>query len=248
MICLLTNAAYTQIDKIDVDRPDQTNAPFVMYKGYLQFEMGISIQTDNSGEKDFSVPNLMVRYGLFKKAELRIATTIDHYPIQLSSNETIHQTGVQPLTIGTKIALAREKKWFPETSLILGLAFPKLASKDLQADKIAPNLTLSMQNTLSKKWSVAYNIGPSWDGYTNRPSWNYSASFGLDLNENWDTFMETYGSFSKDDAPGHNVDAGLGYYANENIKFDVSAGVGISKDGPPWFVGIGGSWRINTRK
>lgn len=66
-----------EIENIFTDRPDQSESPVTMYKGFVQFESGIKytkFQRDTPGESDYSaaLPELMIRYGVIKNLELRL--------------------------------------------------------------------------------------------------------------------------------------------------------------------------------
>jgi len=244
----LVFTANAQVERIDTDRPDQTESPFLVSKNWLQLELGLNVQRLKSPENEFLLPTSLIKYGISRRFELRLITSIKRYRIFQSNGETAYENGIEPLELGTKIALAEEKRWFPKTSLLFHVVFPTLASKNLKADKLAPNFRFSMQNTLTKKMALAYNLGAEWDGFNNEPGWVYSISPGFDLAENWYGYIEAFGVVSKIEAPQHNIDAGLAYYFNSNFKADISSGFGISRAAPAWYLAIGASWRINTRK
>jgi hypothetical protein len=235
-------------EKIDTDRPDQTESPVTAPKKWAQFEFGFGKQATNADENEFQHPTLLSKYGITKRIELRLITTwstmTDH------SNPFLKETysGISPVEIGTKIALWEENKLLPKTSILLHVTIPKLASKKLQAEKLAPNFRFSMQHTVSKVVGIGYNLGAEWDGYSNHPSWIYTFTSGFNLGEKWYTYVETFGAISKQEKPQNNIDAGLVYWISNDLKVDLSSGFGISKEAPDWYVAAGVSFRFRTGK
>jgi len=236
-----------QVQKIDTDRPDQTESPFTIPKKYVQFELGLNMERINAGETEFLLPTILSKYGLTKRIELRLITTVKRFPVIRSSFSKQYEAGLEPVELGAKIALAEEKKWLPKTSLIFHFAMPPGASNNLRPDRIAPNFRFTMQNTISEKMGIAYNIGAEWDGYSNRPAWIYTLSPGFNLGEKWYAYAEVFGSFAKEMSPQHNIDGGLAYYVSTDLKIDISSGFGISANAPSRYLAVGASVRFNTR-
>lgn len=237
---------YSQPGRIDTDRPDQTESAVTMPKKWVQFELGLQVQKNISTENEYLLPTLLTKYGLTKKIELRLITSLKRYQAIQSNGATVYENGIEPVLAGVKVALAEEKNWFPKTSLLFHLVLPTIASQHLKADKLAPHLLLSMQHSIAKNMGLGYNLGAEWDGYTNEPGWIYSISPGFDLGEKWYTYIEAFGVVSKTAAPQHNIDGGLAYYINPNFKTDISFGYGISRTAPLWYLALGASIRFNT--
>ena len=236
-----------QVEKIDTDRPDQTESAVTVPKKWLQFEFGLSAQTTTSLENEFQHPTLLSKYGLGKRIELRLITTVQtntYFDIQNKEKET----GLSPVEIGTKIALWEEKKFIPKTSLLFHVTIPKLASKKFKANKLAPNFRFSMQHTISKLIGIGYNLGAEWDGFSDEATWIYTFAPGFNISEKWYGYVEAFGFVSKKNKPEHNLDGGIAYYINRDFKVDLSSGFGISKEAPDWYVAIGASFRFKTGK
>ena len=242
------STCFAQTEKIDTDRPDQTESAVLVPKKWFQFEMGLSKQVNNATENEFQHPTLLSKYGITKRMEFRLITTLT--TINDFSNPVSKQSysGLSPIEIGTKIALWEEHKLLPKTSLLFHVAFPKFASKKLKADKLAPNFRFSMQHTVSKVIGIGYNLGAEWDGFSNEAAWVYTLSPGFNINEKWYGYIEAFGSISKNNKPEHNLDGGVAYYINRDFKVDLSSGFGISKEAPDWYVAIGASFRFKTGK
>lgn len=243
-----TVLCHAQIEKIDTDRPDQTESAVTVPKKWIQLEFGFGKQATNSNENEFQHPTLLSKYGVTKRLEFRLVTTYSTI-IDLSNplSKEIY-SGISPVEIGTKIALWEEHKLLPKTSLLFHVTIPKLASKKLQADKLAPNFRFSMQHTVSKIIGIGYNLGAEWDGFSNEATWIYTFAPGFNISEKWYGYVEAFGFVSKQEKPQHNIDAGLAYYISPDFKVDLSSGFGISKEAPDWYVAVGASFRFRTGK
>lgn len=247
-LLLSISYSFAQPGKIDTDRPDQTESPVTVPKKWVQLEMGFSLQQNTRTENEFLLPTLLCKYGLSKRIELRLITSVNHFAVAQSPSGTKYETGLEPIELGTKIALVEEKKWIPKTSVLLHLAIPTFATKNLHADHVAPSFKISMQNTLSKILGLGYNIGVEWNGFSTEPAWIYTISPGFNIGEKWYAYIEVFGAVTKNEIPQHNIDGGLAFYVNDNIKLDLSSGVGLTKTSPDWYLAIGGSIRFKTGK
>lgn len=232
--------------RMETDRPDQTESPFITKKHYLQAELGINAEKDNHLHT-FVHPTVLWKYGLASRFELRLITELvsAETPLLIPYGNDFN-SGLLPVQIGGKLALAEEKGLLPKTSLIFHLAPAKLASRKFKASKWAPNFRFTMQNTVSEKIGIGYNLGAEWDGETTMPYWIYTLSPGFNLGKKWYGYIEAFGSIRKDEPPQHAIDGGLAYYFSDNTKIDISGGAGISKAAIDNYIAIGFSWRFKV--
>jgi Putative MetA-pathway of phenol degradation len=235
---------YAQADKIDTDRPDQTESAYTVPKKYLQAEIGFNKENKFHDNFDLVHPTLLLKYGL-KKFEFRLEIT------SRSSYEKLipdpkWTSGLEPVEIGFKAELWEQKKWIPKTSFIAGVGLPTIASKVFRANHIAPSFRFTMQNSLAKNIALGYNIGAEWDGFSSTPTWIYTFAPGFELGEKWYAYIEAFGFIQKNELPQHSIDGGLAYYINNNIKIDISSGFGLTKATPKNYVAIGFSFRFKT--
>ncbi len=229
-------------DKIETDRPDQTETPVLTPKKYFQGEFGFNKETKGSNYQ-LVHPTALLKYGISRRAELRVeANFVSDYE-QLIPNSKL-QSSLQPIEIGTKIALLEEKGLRPQTSVIAHVGFPFLGSKKNRSPHLAPSFRFTMQNTVSNNVAIGYNVGAQWDGFSPTPTWLYTFAPGFNLSDKWYAYVEAFGFISKYQKPQHSADAGIAYFVNNNVKLDVSAGVGISSEAPDHYVAVGFSFRL----
>ena len=77
LFCFST--VFSQAKKIDTDRPDQTESAVLVPAKWVQFELGLTRQQNKAGDIGFQHPTLLSKYGISKRIELRLITTIVSY-------------------------------------------------------------------------------------------------------------------------------------------------------------------------
>ncbi len=244
-----TQLATAQIEKIDTDRPDQTESPFTLPKKWVQFEMGVLKQSDkydSHSSRDFSFqhPSLLSKYGVSKCTELRLITEYASEKYKITTGYS-KPGGISSVQLGGKVNFFDEKGIRPKTSLIAHYSFASL--RTFYYDSIdGANFRFTMQHTLSKKIGLGYNIGMQWDRFGSTPAFIYTFAPGFNISEKWYAYIEAFGFIWKDDTPEHSIDGGVAYYVNDNFKLDISGGFGINKKAPDNYFAIGASFRFKT--
>jgi len=239
----LGDAEAQEMERMETDRPDQTECPFIVRTGWVQFEMGFNFEKNAPGAHTFVYPALLSKYGISKRFEFRVITSL----LSSRDNRTLPAeviTGIEPVQLGFKAALVQEKGLIPTTALIAHIAVPQFASAKLHAEKLAPDFVFTMQHSLSPVCSIGYNLGAAWDGFSGSPAWLYRVSPGFTFGKNWYAYAEAFGFIQQNETANHNVDGGLAYYFNDNIKLDISAGKGLSAGSLSYYVALGASFRF----
>ncbi|MEP6749185.1 MAG: transporter [Bacteroidota bacterium] len=232
-----------ELERMETDRPDQTECPFIVPAKWVQFEMGFNFEKNGPRSHTLVYPTLLYKYGISKRIEFRLITSLlSNKEYTDLHHETI--TGVEPVQFGFKVALAEEKGLRPKTAVIAHISIPQFASAKLRAEKAAPNFVFTMQHTLNKWCSVGYNLGAEWDGFNNTPAWIYRVSPGFNIAKKWYAYMEAFGFIKKNETADHNIDGGIAYYFNSNIKMDFSAGKGLSPASVSYYIALGASVRF----
>jgi len=226
---------------IQLDRPDQTECPFITPKKYIQIENGFTIENFDKTQKSFNLPSTLWKWGVNEKIELRLITEL----ISEKTNEkTI--TGFSPITIGFKTSLFEEKGLLPKTSFIGHITTSKIGSKEFQTKFIAPSFRFTMQHTLTNKISLAYNLGAEWNGENALHSWIYTLTTGFNLTNKIGCYTELYGYLPNDKAD-HRFDCGLTYLINNDLIVDISGGFGLT-DKFKNYISLGLSYRFKLIK
>ncbi len=240
-LCMIQTIKAQEKSPIQTDRPDQTESPSITPKRQLQMEFGFVYEGENKTTSNFTTPNILTKFGLSDKVELRLITDYD-IRYQQANDVTIKKKQFNPTLIGCKINLFDEKKCLPKTSLLLHVGLPFLASKEFNKDNVFTTFRFLMQHTLSNKMSFSYNLGAEWDGVTTAPAGVYTLSLGYGISSKIGSYVELFGSAQGKKAE-HNYDMGFTYLINSNFQLDISGGFGVNKNAPDYFVGCGLSFR-----
>lgn len=246
VILIIPLGLYSQ-DKIETDRPNETETPTIVPKKYVQVETGFNKENEKNGDWTLVHPTSLLKYGISKKIELRMDASVVTQYMHLVPDPQ-EETYLEPIRLGTKISLSEEKGVLPKTSLLAHIAVPFLSGAKGKISHAAPSFRFAMMNTISKMISLGYNLGAEWDGESSTPSWLYTFSPGFELGKKWYGYVESYGFITKGDSPDNNLDAGFAYLISDDMQLDLSGGVGLSAHSLRNYVAIGFSFRFKALK
>jgi hypothetical protein len=230
-----------ELPSIQTDRPDQTECPFITPRHYFQFENGFSYEQNDKNQNAFVAPTVLTRFGINNYFELRLIT---EYTVIKENGNTL--SGINPILIGFKTKLLKEKGIIPTTSLIAHIGLPEVASPTYRANYYFPEFRFTMQHTISEKQSLSYNLGAEWNGENTKPTFIYTLTSGYSLTENIGAYVEFYGFVPEIGKADHRFDLGFTYLFNPNHQLDVSGGFGLSKTSPNYYLSLGYSFRFKT--
>jgi Putative MetA-pathway of phenol degradation len=238
----LTIVKSQTLDPIATDRPDQTECPFIVPKGYIQAENGLVYEKINQTNAVMVHPSTLWKYGISEKLEFRLIT-------EIMSEHALNQTnsiGLTPITIGFKTKIADENGFMPLVSFIGHLGIPNWASSEFQTNYFAPSFRFTMQHTLSEKFTLAYNLGAEWDGETPQTTFIYTLTSGYSITQKLGAYLEFYGFAPQKLPADHRFDGGFTYLINPNIMVDVSGGFGLTENAPHYYFSLGFSYRFKV--
>ena len=207
---LLILLGYTAIGQtIATDRPSAlTENATSLYKNGIQLESGLLIELDSGETQSISAPNLLLRYGLTEKTELRLMNDV-------LINEGNIILGVW--TIGTKIQLYESDKM--NLSVLSSTALPNVNGEMGSLLEQPINAKVIGNYAVSKTNSVGYTVG-----YTiNQNEIGYSLFLSHNFSDNISSFIELYGFNDQ-----LNIDAGFAYLVQDKLQFDAYFGSGIN--------------------
>ena len=230
------------------DRPGQTNPPNVVGAGVVQLETGFQREiTDANGIRttNYLYNTSLVRVGLMANCELRLVAEYAGTRTDSGSRSSALQ-GFNPVSIGAKIMMCPENGIIPQTAMNVAFTLPYFGRKEFRPSFLAPSFFLLMQNTLSDKFSIGYNLGLQWDGEQPNATAVYSISPSLTVAEGLSVFAEFYGFSTEGSVSDFRTDMGCAYLINDNVQVDLSAGIGLNNVAPDSFVAFGLAWRFNN--
>lgn len=230
------------------DRPDFTEASSTVGRRVAQLEFGYTYTFDNNGTDQtigHSYPETLLRYGILAEwLEFRAAWNY--------GNEEINGLGVSgsdDLYLGLKVGLTPQEGLLPEMAIIPQATVPT-GHDAFSADEVLPGVnwiygweindflstagstqfnraldetTSEAYTEWAQSWTVAYALADRFGGYTE-----------------WFALIPTSADTAK---PEHYFNGGFTYLINNDVQWDIRAGVGLNDAADDYFVGTGLSVR-----
>jgi len=216
--------------ELSTDRPDQSEAPRLVPRGYLQAEAGAMVtrfleEGPAVGPRTAHTGVAFLRYGLARRLELRAVLEEGR-----GRDRFIQETtqGLYPLALGGKVSIVEEQRGLlPEASLVAYVNLPFLARTDSQRRQYNPAFIAAFENKFLERWEIEYNVGWKMDAFDKGYEWMASASLHRELSKKLKLFAEYFAHYPPGDAPLHNWDGGAMYLLADNIQIDAAVGSSI---------------------
>ena len=240
----------TSLGALITDRPDATESPTAIPKGYLQVETGSffeSIEKSNIKTESFTFNTTLLRLGLLDNLELRIGWDFTEVSTSLNGNKLSNvASGLNPLLLGFKSGIAKEDGAFPEIGVMGHIYLPFTASRDFKPETTAVDFRFSFAHTLSETSSLSYNLGAAWSDDSSEASYVYTIAYGQSITEKLGAYVELYGDMPENSSSNHLWDAGLTYLLSDSVQLDATIGSSIT-EGQDLLLSAGISFRLPTK-
>ena len=235
------------------DRPDFTEATSTVGRGVGQLEFGYTYFFDNDGASSVSshsFPETLLRYGILAEwLELRVGWNYAEEKTR-TSGRSMTVNGADDLYLGLKIGLTPQEGILPEMAIIPQMFVPT-GSAAFNNGQVLPGVNWNYG------WEVSDFISTAGSSQFNRAlddvtddnyiefaqSWTigYSLCERLGAYTEWFSFFPSGADTAK---PQHFFDGGFAFLLNNDVQFDVRAGVGLNDAADDYFIGTGASVRF----
>lgn len=251
MVVLAEDEASTALkEAIVTDRPTDSASPELVPQKSLQVEMGYKFSRFNteSGRTDTQeLPDLLARFGISDKVEGRLTAT----GWTFQDTDTGRHDGFTDVSLGAKFALADERGWRPQMSLLADMSLP-VGDSAFTNDYVIPKVLFLATSSLTDRLGLTYNLGPSFvtrkkNGETRREvTLHYAVALSCAVGRSVSVFGELYGVFfSGQGLPDrHSFQAGTTVLLSRNVQIDVRGGLGLADNAPDWLAGVGIAFRL----
>lgn len=223
-----------QVGRIETDRPDQTECPFIVKKGFFQGELGFNRVIDNSGV-NYLLPTSLLKVGIHPLIELRLTA--------------LYQLGniLATESFGFKSHLFKGNDLIPRTALIVQYHVNQDRRDQSELNPLPHSIgegIFTFQNNLGGPWGVGYNVGAEFhsDGTVEGI---YRIAPNVNIGRNGYAYVELFGRFPQTNFTDTWIDGGLAYYFSDDVKVDVSIGKSI-QNGASWYLAAGISFRLRV--
>jgi Putative MetA-pathway of phenol degradation len=231
------------------DRPDFTEASVTVGRGVAQLEMGYTYIYDSNGgssTRAHSYPETLLRVGMLADwFELRVDWNYAEERVNDFGGEINTDSGAEDLGIGCKLALTPQECMFPETALLLQMSVPS-GSNEFTADEVLPGVSYLYGWDINECWSTggssvfnrAVDDATGDDYFEFAQSWTIGRSWTDEIGSytEWFAFIP---SGADTNPTEHYFNGGFTYLINDNVQWDVRAGVGLNGAADDYFVGSG---------
>jgi len=244
LIALVSTLAFSQ-NTFTADRPGQTISAFTLPAGTFQLEAGLTYSGPLIGDDDdidrlYSLPTVMIRYGVLDFLELRLENS---YQI-LDSHFYPTEKGLADFKLGFKVNLRKNEIHKTNYAFIGYVTFPQDDSP-IGFSQHTAGLTFAVNHQWGERLSSAFNLGTIRDS-NDIFHLIYSFSTSMAISQQFSIFAEVYAdSFEPEyeySRTAINYNIGASYLLSDKFQMDAFYGTGDSIQMNSFNVGF--SWRI----
>ena len=227
------------LGELVTDRPDYTESSEVVGRGVMQNEMGTVFEMDRaSGTKTLSMGTPLLRFGVSKKWELRVAS--DGVVSQRGGGASLR--GLGDIEFGLKFKFRQESKWLPALGVIPFVGMPT-GAQAFTSGKFDPGFKLTWSKDVPLGFGLSGNLNAarvtgSSARFTQKA---VTLSIGHDLIAGLAGFWEAFAFAPLDNGTGPNwvYDMGLTRMVGRNAQWDATWGHRVGPTGPDYFIQFG---------
>jgi hypothetical protein len=234
------------------DRPDFTEASVTVGRGVVQLETGYTYIYDSEGgdsTSSHSFPESLLRIGMFAEwFEWRVDWNYGVENTNIAGDED-SADGAEDLGLGIKLALTPQECLLPETAIIFQMSVPT-GSSGFSSDEVLPGFNYLYGWDINDDWATGGSTGlnattddETLDSYMEfSQSWtvNYSWNDRVGSYTEWFMFAPTSADTNK---PEQYFNGGCTVLINNDLQWDIRAGVGLNDAADDLFGGSGLSFR-----
>ena len=223
-------------DPIETDRPDVTNSSLVVPRGSVQVENGVNWTVHQPGQI-FDGPETRVRVGAFRCGELLVDV-----PNYIRSTGGSSSSELSALVLSAKRQLFIESPSFSlSVTAGLGVSGIGIGAADRE---YTPYIQLPWSRSITDDWSVNGMVTVTW---STAAKTSYEPTFVLEraVGRRGDLFAEYIGDYTSQATASQILDVGGGWHITSKQMLDFHIGVGLTRNSPRRYVGVGYSLRID---
>lgn len=235
-------------DSIETDRDSFTPSTRTVERERGVLESSYSFVDNRRKAETHSFPELLMRYGLTERIELRFG---GNYEVGgeganvsgAGGAEALEGGGLvreSQLLYGLKLRLTEQQQWRPESSLILQGHTPTSGSDPATA--VSVGYVFGWE--LSDDWKLdsALRFGADSESHDRFEEWSPSVVLRKSLGERWNVHAEYFGHFTankSEDIVQHVFSPGVHYLITPNVEMGLRVGWGLNDQTAPFFSNVG---------
>ena len=226
--------------EMNVDLPDETEETDLLDQKELQVETAV-VYSAYKIHPSSVIGQVLLRYGLFKKLELRLLVEDGR-----SRNQYMTGTvqGTAPLSASIKVPLLKDHTFFPDISLVALVSLPLTAQTKQETGYWSPLLLLAFQHKTGK-WKLEYNAGVQQLAFSTNWAITANASLHYKLNRQLELFTEYFAQFQPGEIPQHNAGGGIAFQINNWAEIYCTAASSLGQESHNWFSSAGAAFKLS---
>jgi hypothetical protein len=236
-------------DHIETDRDSFTPSTRTVTVDRWIVESAYSFVDNRNSKETHSFPEVLLRYGLTERLELRFGANyeVGGEGASVSGNsggsdfesagELVHES---QLLYGAKLRLSEQVGWSPESSFIAQAHTP--TSGPDSATALSLGYVFGWEFPHEWKLDSAIRFGADKEGDDRFEAWATSVVLRKSIAERWNVHVEYFGRFTQNRAnnvASHFFSPGLHYLVTPNFEIGTRVGWGLNDDTPKFFNNTG---------
>jgi Putative MetA-pathway of phenol degradation len=240
-------------EPLESDRNSFTPSPKTVEPFRLIVEQSYTFQDNRRGPATHSFPELLLRYGLTERVELRFGWNYEtggggstFSPDELSAPSAAgRMTHENNVLYGLKARLSEQEGWLPESSVLFQGFTPtggeETATQLLTAYVVGWKLPNRWKLEGALHFAANSEVGDRFE------VWAPSVVLRVPLGEHWHVHAEYFGLFSHDreeEFTRHFFSPGIHALITTNLEVGVRVGWGLNDQSARFFSNVGAAWRF----
>lgn len=236
--CSGSPAAAFSDEPLITDRPDATESAVTVPAGSVQIEMGYEYikEADGAGHTA-TYPNVLFRYGLSEKIELRFEG------MGWSRNNQEARTFFNDTAVGAKVQIGDRDAERPQ-AVLLSASLPT-GDKAVSSGRTDFGVIYATSMEPAEGHDLGFNFGAFYDYTDQKRRWSgsFTTAYGAPLSGPWGYFVEFQGIVHEKDKPEPYLNGGVTLELSGTSQADLFLSVGLGGSAAHHIIGIGYSFR-----
>jgi hypothetical protein len=215
------------------DRPDFTESPVVVPLGRVQLEGGITYLHEDGSNNFFSGPELLVRWTVAPRFELRFGL-----PDYVRPSASGLDSGWTDSSLGFKVQIGPMGSW--DVAAIAQVSLPT-GNTGYTGDAYDPGVVFIVGRELGDRASFGTQLSVDWLTVDDEREllWGATAVVGYAISDEWGTFGELAIEVPEEGSAPLLFHSGVTRALGSNSQLDVHAAAGLNDAAPDWLLGAG---------
>ena len=209
----------------------------------MEFETLYSVEQDTKQKNtSWSLPNVLLRYGLSDNVELQLHTPFTKERCFENNGLTSNVFEFSEVELGLSVNLWNQNRLLPEAAIMVRAISP---TESFSFDTLGNMVSLNLSHSISQKVRLGYNLGTTTNMAQNTTGF-FVLNIAYEPNARVHYFLENSTNFDIDAMKSNCLGLGVGFNLNANMAIDFSAANSLLHS--MFYTGAILTWAIDTKK